>query len=535
LGWLPDRSPFLCEVSCPHIARGGLSVSILKEQEDLLTKAKTVHIDPRPLIPAKGLGLILLVVSTLGLILCLETGLDWVAFVLSGTAVLALVLAAWPWGTLGMLIAAGLLSHFYFLVPTGGRDMSLDHLIRVQSDEYNYSGPSDEGWKVRPDHLIVGATMLAWFLRRPLRKKRLDTAATRADFLVAGFLAANWLSSLLLSPDPRLTLRWAFLLTIAAAPYFLVRFLGTGGSHVRRLLSWLLIAGILEACLGLVCFGLHKEYGTVTGMQPAKYEGDIPALYGTLHDSNSFGEYTGACAAMFLALLIFGGRRLRYWYGAGLVLTTIAMAVSMARSCILAFSVAACCLVYLATRTSSLSRPKAVKLLFAVGASLVVSWAAVGMAVSTRLTGSTFSDLTVDSSYLGRASEILTALPDIAQHPILGNGTGSYAVLTPAPALGLYSIENIFVSALHDTGFVGLTGLLVLIVFLYRKVGSLIAVAQNWRRAVLAALAGASLFNLIAFQMSPALLLTFPWITLGLLVSMIQIVDQESKVAVVSQ
>lgn len=493
-----------------------------------------MDIDPRPLIPAKGLGLVLLVM-TLGAILCLQVGLDWAALVLGGAVFLAVVLASWPWGALGMLIAAGLLSHFYFLVPTGGWDMSLDHVIRVQSDEYNYSGPSDEGWKARPDHLMIAVIVPVWLLRRLLRKRHSAGAASLADYLVAGFLVANWLSSLLLSPDPKLTSRWALLLTIATTPYFVVRFLGRGRGHLRRLLSWLLIAGALEAGLGLVCFGLNREFGAAVGMQPGKYEGDIPALFGTLHDSNSFGEYTGACAAMFLALCIFGERRVRIWYGAGLLITTVAMIASMARSCLLALALASLALIYLGIRTSSLSRRKAVSVFFAVGASLVVSWAAVGTAVSARLTGDTFSDLTTDSSYVGRASEILTALPDIKEHPILGNGTGSYAVLSPISEYGFYSIENIFVSVLHDTGAAGLVVLLILIVSLYRRVKSLLQVAQGWQRAMLAALAGTSLFNLVVFQVSPALLLTFPWITLGLLVSMVEVVDEESKVAVASQ
>lgn len=446
-------------------------------------------------------GLFLLSELALIVWLCGSEDLAWVLMVLGVAALFFTVSVRWPCGSLVALVIASALSHFFIEV---------------------------NGWNARPDHIVTAFILVAWLTRMPFRK-RPTIAMTNLDRLVVAYILMNYISSIFFTPQMSLTLRWALMTNLVVLPYFMVRFLGTGYKYVQRTVAYLLVVGAVVAGYGISCFLLNRALGTEFGIEAAKYDGGIPGTCGTLYDSNMFGNYTACCSVVFLALYLFASERRRQrYYIAGFLLTAIAMVVSLARASLLAFMVAVLFLLYVAVRRRTVPRRRLLRLA-AVGAVLIlIASLLAGPYLRARFGTVGVSQLGGDSSAFGRVVMFVGALKDVGQHPLVGNGTGSFNVLFaaedyfPEMAGQAYNfIENIFLRALHDTGVIGLGILLALIACLAFRVRELTRDATAGSDPMVVGLTAAVLVDLIAFQFSDGSSLSFAWIHLGLLVSLI--------------
>jgi O-antigen ligase len=453
--------------------------------------------------------------SELGLIvwLCGSEDLTWVPIVLGACALFATVSMWWPRGGLVALLISSALSRFFVEV---------------------------NGWNARPDHIVTGFILVAWLTGLPFRehRKHPTVVMTSVDRLVFAYILMNYVSSMFFTPQMSLTLRWALMTNLAVLPYFVVRFLGTRYGYVRRAVGYLLVVGVLVSGYGISCFLLNRAFGTQFGIEAAKYDGGIPGTCGTLYDSNMFGNYTACCSVVFLGLYLFGDdRRRQHYYIAGFLLTAVAMVVSLARASLLAFVVAVLFLMYVAVRRRTVPRRRLLHLA-AVGAVLVLT---ASLLVGTYLRAR-FGTVGVgeDSSAFARVFMFVGALKDIGQHPLFGTGTGSFHVLFapedyfPEMAGQAYNfIENIFLRALHDTGVIGLGILLALMTCIATRVRRLMRDVTTGSDPMLIGLTAAVLIDLVAFQFSDGSSLSFAWIHLGLLGSLIHLLERKGTTSIV--
>jgi O-antigen ligase len=114
------------------------------------------------------------------------------------------------------------------------------------------------------------------------------------------------------------------------------------------------------------------------------------------------------------------------------------------------------------------------------------------------------------SSASGRSVIFSAAISDWRHHPIFGLGTGSFnfgaASGQPHPWL-----PNLTLLALHDTGLVGLTILVLLVAAFYLGTASALRSNGDFTHVVVGAVAGFTSL-LVAFQTTTGFWFAYPWI-----------------------
>jgi len=228
--------------------------------------------------------------------------LQWVTFLAIAIVVVLVSLVQWPYGALLVLMIAAAMPRWF---------MRIDSL------------------NAKPEHLIALLCALL-LLARIFSGKRLSTSLQRIDFLLLGFLVINVFSSIVASPQPAATLRWATLLILATLPFFLVQQLAVTERQLQCAVNLWLFAGALEALFGIACFLSYLIFGTTSGVTFFFHLDFIPGVHGSQWEPNIFGSFCACFAVMFLYYFMAGGRN-NAWHLLGFLLTSIGVLLSLAR------------------------------------------------------------------------------------------------------------------------------------------------------------------------------------------------------------
>lgn len=433
--------------------------------------------------------------------------LRWVPFVFGSLVGLIVVLARWPDGVIvGLLVAASVPRWFF---PVGN-------------------------WNAKPEHLVVAVCGLVVFFRLVLGAhtwKRFD----KSDFLLLGFLAVNFLSSCLFSPEPALTLRWALLQTLAVAPFFIVRQLITTRQQFDRVVRWWLYVGAIEAAFGILCFFSHALLGTSTGVTLFFYIGFIPGVHGSMWEPNIFGSYCTCFAVMSLAYYL--ADKSKNVYMVMFMLSTVGLLLSLARQAWACLILVGGFIVLYHFRHNLRRKKKTQKagqwkrFAFVVAAAIVALSVAsfVMRQLSERLATLSLTEMEEDPTLVRRVGLLVLAVQDIQRHPILGLGSSSFQLLylgedNSYEGVGQAWLGTLFFRVVHDTGIIGMAFLGWFIVNLGRRAWRVFASHDPPNTGVGALLAGAVVM-LIAYQITDASTLAFTWIHLGLLATGVQIAE----------
>jgi oligosaccharide repeat unit polymerase len=379
---------------------------------------------------------------------------------------------------------------------------------------------------VRPEHVATSVAILAIVLQLLRGHIKLDLRLKNFDYWVLAYVAMNFVSSAMTSPQPRMTLRWASLNALVVTPYFLVRVLVRTDRQVWRALQALLWVGIGEAIYGTLASVANHIWGTTWGVQLGQY-GSIPGTFGTQFEANLFGSYTGCAAVMFLALFLLSKEPGRFWHGLGLTLCLVGAFVSLARSVLLGLALPVVFLLWISAKKGQFQLRRLLPVAIAVGLVLAMLSPFVLEYVNERFSGLDVSEGSVDASTLGRLVQMDIALDDVKTNPIFGTGTASFQLLFRLSDLGVvvnYAdetdagwISNTPVRILHDIGIVGLAVFLAFLGTLARATYRAVGVATRTTKLSIVALSAGLLLYAITFQATEATLLTFTWIHLGLL------------------
>src|SRR5580700_4683583 len=228
--------------------------------------------------------------------------LEWIPFVAGVLGVLVVLLLRWPYGALGMLMAAAAVPRYQLSISS---------------------------WNAKPEHLTAAACGLILLLRmwhgdQTWRKFQ------KVDFLLLSFLVLSFFSSYVASPDRAATLRWSLLMTFAMSPFFLVPQMVGTREQLEKAMKLLLFVGAAEALFGILCFLSYLLFGTELGVTFFFYLDFIPGVHGSQWEPNIFGSYCACFAVMFLLYYLAGGRT-SGWYLAGFLVTTVGVLLSLAR------------------------------------------------------------------------------------------------------------------------------------------------------------------------------------------------------------
>ncbi|HWY57350.1 MAG TPA: O-antigen ligase family protein [Terriglobales bacterium] len=378
---------------------------------------------------------------------------------------------------------------------------------------------------VRPEHVATSIAILAIIVQLLRGQIALNFRPRNFDYWVLAYVAANFFSSALTSPQPVMTLRWATLNALVVIPYFLVRLLVKDDRQVWLALQSLLWVGLGESIYGTFASVSNHVWGTTWGVELGQY-GAIPGTFGTQYEANLFGSYTACTAIMFLALYLLSKERGHSWYGWGVAWCLAAAFFSLARSVLLGLPFPIFALLWISAKKGRFQLRRLLPLAVGVSLVLVMLSPFVLEYVSTRFSTIGVSDVSKDVSTAGRLLQMGAALEDVKVHPVFGTGTASFQLLFKLSDLGVavtYEDDDIgWISStplriLHDTGIAGLAIFLVFLGTLARVTYRARRVATPSTKVSMVALSAGLILYAITFQATEATLLTFTWIHLGLL------------------
>jgi O-antigen ligase len=370
------------------------------------------------------------------------------------------------------------------------------------------------GLNARPEHVAAGLLCLA--LPLLMRRTPREVPWIFADYLLAAYVGLNILSSILMSPEPSQTLKWSVQQTLAILPYFFLRVLAADERGIRRAFRVFLLVGALAAAYGVVSYYSNFFLGTEFGVGVDQY-GAIPATYGTQYEANILGAYCGACSVAMLAMYVQEKRKI---YLVGYAITLAGMAVSLSRGALGATLIGLAVLAYSARKLGLLDRRIVLRAGMATLWVCILILPVLAARYSERLSTLDVTDPSADENTLVRLVQFAAAVENIANSPVLGNGTASFQLLfaqeTAETDIGAATpwIANSELRILHDTGVVGFA---VFVLF----IGSL--ARQSLRRLkhtadpVLLALLVSAVVYAASFQATEGTILAFTWVHLGLI------------------
>jgi hypothetical protein len=417
---------------------------------------------------------------------------------------LGILFSNWPLGPLIILVGASAMPRFFW-------SLGDQHPLHI-----------------RPEHVALGMTA-AVLLRRVQRISKHARSRWQAfDIWLVAYVVTNFFTSVVTSPKPELTVRWAMLNMIVICPYFIVRWLITEEKSLVSAFRILVIAGVLEAAYGGICFLSNRLLETSVGTEAEQY-GAIPGIYGTQYEANLFGAYTACAALMCLAGFLFDDEDRRRWYVCGFLITTLGMFISLARAVILAFPIAVVFILWLATKKNRLQVRELVSVLVLAATILLFVGPGILLQVRERFNTIDLSDLQADDTTIKRLAQISIALNDVSKHLWLGTGTSSFQLFfdwrdylpegTEEETDQGAWIGNTPIRILHDTGIVGFVifgGFCITLIAAVRR-ACRVATAPLW--LVLTGLTSGLILWSITFQATDGMMLSFTWIHIGLLAS----------------
>jgi hypothetical protein len=449
------------------------------------------------------------VVAIVAVYLAATESLIWVPFVLGALIGLAALLIRWPDGAIMGLLVAGSVPRWFFPVST---------------------------WNAKPEHVVVGACGAVVLFRVASRIdqwKRLE----KSDFLLLAFLAANYLSSCVYSPEPASTLRWSLLQTLAAAPFFLIGQLIRTKDYLNRVMRWWLWIGALEASFGIGCYFSHLLLGTSLGITLFHYIGFMPGVHGTLWEPNIFGSYCTCFAVMNLFCYLSDNRR-NVWYMVGFALSTIGLLLSMARQAWVCLIIVGGGILLFRLRHNLRHRKAHRKTNQWKRLALALGGVAVAIAIGffavrdmmDRVSTLSLSEVAEDPTVVRRVGLIVLALQDIQKHPILGLGSSSFQLLylgedDSYQGVGEAWLGSLFFRVVHDTGIIGMFFFGWFMIDLGRRAWRVLW-ARGSTDVAVGALLSCAIVMVIAYQLTDASTLAFTWIHLGLLAAGIRIAEE---------
>jgi putative inorganic carbon (hco3(-)) transporter len=389
---------------------------------------------------------------------------------------------------------------------------------------------------VRPDQVVtlVLAAILFVFL---ISGKR-PAITTTLDWFILSYLLINLLSSLLHSPDVRTSLQKCVLLAITFSSYFVATQTIRTRAVLSRIISLLIVLGIVEAIYGIVSVYLFTTGYDIGGAQ-SPY-GDIYAR-GTFVEGNIFGSFEMMIALILISFLFsMHFRARRGIILIALVIVLVATIMSFTRAAWLGLLAGFLAYVLFIRRQLTFRVFKNFPLI--LSAILLLSGAGYMVSASVMVGRGSLLDAYIErfqnivnyQTTTSGTARLLVWKESIRlwqRNPILGNGTDSIKALAAGnkiPKFGTeYWIPNSMILALHDTGIIGLAFFCsIQILFLMKLWVVMRRTESTYCRAVLEGLFSAFVGVQVAYFFTNAFWLVYIWLFMAIGISCCRIAMQ---------
>lgn len=369
------------------------------------------------------------------------------------------------------------------------------------------------GMGLRVEHFVFLGVVLAWSIKtRPARKQ---FYFSRADWLLVAYLGAALVSSLLYAPVLAESLKFLTLMAFGITLYWVARALAFDQDALTRGVLTLIGVAVAASAFGIFAWLLFP-FGVNLGVQiysVGMFTTFSP--YGTLYDSNTLGMYAMAAVLLQAALILDPQfARWRIALGAGILVTLVAVALSLTRTAWIGLSVGLFLIVLFSPRRRWALALGGAAVVLVLGALVVNSALAGG---GDALADFSLARLLTSRSILFRLDTYTRAWNDFVASPLLGNGANTFAQKYTTPAGTRDFISNFVLMTLHDTGIVGALILGAWLLQLGWGTWQALQMEQGRARTFLLALAVAYVALLVTYQSVSVFWLGWNWIYLGLL------------------
>jgi len=443
----------------------------------------------------------------LAIYLATTESLNWVPFVFGGAAVLVILFVDWPYAAFLELCLAASTPRWFFKIGK---------------------------LHAKPEHFIAAAVGLILLCRILVLKHKWKPLG-KPEVLLLAFLAMNYFTSAVTSPDKSSTLRWALLLTLAVSPFFLLWQMVRTREQLNRFMVLWLWVGTLGALFGIFCFLSFVAFDTQLGVTVFDFLGFIPAIHGSQWEPNIFGSYCTSFAVMFLFYYLDASHK-NPAYLAGFLITTVGALLSLARQGWLCLIIVGGLVLFQTLRRTRLRVKHLAPILASVAIAFIVGFSVSGD-LSDRITSFSLDKAEDDPTVVRRAGMLMLATRDIQEHPVLGLGTSSFQLLYIADSDTTYQgldnawLGSFFFGIVHDTGAIGMILFLWLIVTLGRRAWRILtAPVHAAATTAVGALSAGVLVMLITYQFTDASTLAFTWIQFGLLVAALRVAESPAEI-----
>jgi hypothetical protein len=374
------------------------------------------------------------------------------------------------------------------------------------------------GWNARPEHYAAFLVAIVFLIR--LFSHRCSRIVWKSpDYWLVAYLVWNYVSSVFMSPDPKMTLRWALLNNLAIFPYFLIEFLANDERSLRWAFKAFLGVGVFECAYALMSYASHYVFGTAFGVEVGQYAAGFAGVYGTQYEPNLLGSYS-ACLGIMLLVQVFLEHRKNTWVAVGTMIALTGLVISLSRAAFLSFVFAAVILLFIGVRKQLVSPKKLLVLTLVVALFTAPVVATGGKNLVARFANLSGDEVQGDVETMGRLISWVVAFEDISRHPVVGNGTASFQLLADAkeaPMLAEHAwISNSIIRVVHDTGIIGLLFFIGFIFSSGKRIKRAIVEASPEKNMIIALMAGCLVYA-VAFMSAEGTMLSFFWVHLGLL------------------
>lgn len=313
---------------------------------------------------------------------------------------------------------------------------------------------------LRAEEVAAVAVVLLYMFLQLRRNNVAWLRPSLAEGLLVAWFACNVLSSLIASPDRRLSAKIIALVAVCATGFVLPRRLLAGERYrddMEIAVRWLLVIFATESLYGSLAYLLHV-FGPTISLTPNLASGHL-AAYGTLWEQNVFGAFA---AAGGVAWSYLGPARFKNAW-VGVAACTGGLIDSITRSAWLVAAVVGALGVALPSLRRRLNLaalgPGAIGGIVLIAATLAVdrlhSYVVPVPGGGGRGTSNLLTAIMNVVDVVGRFNQISPVLDDIHGHLILGRGTASFEALHVAAGVPEH-IASLPLLVLNDTGIVGL-------------------------------------------------------------------------------
>lgn len=383
------------------------------------------------------------------------------------------------------------------------------------------------GITIRISQVLALLTTLAWFIRG-LALRSFKFRPYPIILPIAGFVSVM-LITLVNSPNLQRSIMVLSFILFTIFVSILIPNIIRHRYQVERVVHIVLGSMVVVSSFGLFQF-LGDIVGlptSLTGLRP-QYTKDIlgfPRIQSTALEPLYFANYLLIPLSLAIALWLKKSGRIKpLWLFGIIVLGSINLILTVARGGYIALAVTVCCLSIAYWR--QIFQPKIIiPLLIGLLISGGVAYRFLNLTEQLESYTTHVSDLFSGASYEERVETFDIAHRIWQQHPWIGIGPGSfgpYASYHPLimPSEGYKIVNNEYIELLAETGILGLTCFILMVLILYIRSWKAIQHGKDpFLKTVLIALLAAFTGILVQYNTFSVLYIMHIWFTIGFMIS----------------